>query len=214
LNERITGEKWPAKKERQLRLLESVHVIRRLFRGETVSHYGLVVVEEAKLYTLPLKSPSIIGAAVTNETAEWVGEWADGLLTISKPVKELKKTVNAFRKGGGDGKPMYLKVQLSYSKDKENAFKGAYDQWRTNIFSGSVLADLWKVDQFDALGELVTREALEKMVNISSDPKQHVDWIKQYSDLGFERIILHNVNREQELFIQDFGNKVLPALHN
>jgi hypothetical protein len=30
--------------------------------------------------------------------------------------------------------------------------------------------------------------------------------------LGFERIVLHNVNREQELFIQDFGEKVLPRL--
>jgi hypothetical protein len=29
--------------------------------------------------------------------------------------------------------------------------------------------------------------------------------------LGFTRIILHNVNREQENFIKVFGEKVLPA---
>jgi hypothetical protein len=31
--------------------------------------------------------------------------------------------------------------------------------------------------------------------------------------LGFERIILHNVNREQELFIKTFGQKILPVFH-
>ncbi|WP_225225484.1 hypothetical protein [Komarekiella delphini-convector] len=29
---------------------------------------------------------------------------------------------------------MYLKVQLSYAEDEEIALRGAYEQWRTNIF--------------------------------------------------------------------------------
>jgi hypothetical protein len=29
-------------------------------------------------------------------------------------------------------------------------------------------------------------------------------------ELGFDRIILHNVNRQQEVFIKTFGEKVLP----
>jgi alkanesulfonate monooxygenase SsuD/methylene tetrahydromethanopterin reductase-like flavin-dependent oxidoreductase (luciferase family) len=187
-----------------------VQIIRALFNGETVSHRGHVAVDEAKLYTLPPKLPLIIGAAVTKETANWVGQWADGLITIHKPLKELKETIAAFRKGGGEGKPMYLKVQLSYANTEERAFQGAYDQWRTNIFSGSVLADLWKVEQFDALGEMVKPDDLKAMVNISSNLQQHIDWIKQYRDLGFEKIILHNVNREQEEFINEFGEHVLP----
>jgi coenzyme F420-dependent glucose-6-phosphate dehydrogenase len=47
-------------------------------------------------------------------------------------------------------------------------------------------------------------------VHISSDPQQFVDWIQQYTRMGFENIILHNVNRQQELFIKDFGAMVLP----
>jgi coenzyme F420-dependent glucose-6-phosphate dehydrogenase len=31
-----------------------------------------------------------------------------------------------------------------------------------------------------------------------------------YQSLGFDRIYLHNVNRSQEFFIQEFGEKVLP----
>jgi probable non-F420 flavinoid oxidoreductase len=210
LNERITGEIWPIKSERNARLLECYEIIKRLFTGEMVTHHGRVIVENAKLYTLPKELPLLYGAAVTEETAEWVGSWADGLTTIHKPIDELKATVKAFRKGGGEGKPMIVKVQLSYSRNEEDAIDGAYDQWRTNIFQGTVLGDLYKVEQFDALGEFVTIDKLKEMVNISSDLQVHSDFIKSYIDLGFDTIILHNVSRDQETFIKDFGEKVLP----
>src|SRR4028119_1851411 len=38
LNERITGEKWPLKSERNERLRECFDVIKRLLAGETVTH--------------------------------------------------------------------------------------------------------------------------------------------------------------------------------
>jgi probable non-F420 flavinoid oxidoreductase len=212
LNERITGEKWPAKAERNARLLECVDVMRRLLAGEMVTHNGLVKVEEAILYTRPVKQPLLLCAAVTNETAEWGGGWADGLMTVSKPIAELRKTVEAFRRGGGAMKPMFLKVQLSFARTQEEALNGAHDQWRTNIFSGSVLGDLWKVEQFDALGDMVQREEMNDMVNISADLNEHIATIQQYIDLGFENIVLHNVNRDQEYFIKTFGEHVLPFL--
>jgi CRISPR-associated Csx3 family protein len=117
LNERITGEHWPPKSERNARLKECVDIIRALWAGETVTHYGRVRVEEAKLYTRPEIPLRVIGAAVTAETAEWLGSWADGLYTISRPPEELKKVVEAFYRGGGEGKPMYLKVQISYARN-------------------------------------------------------------------------------------------------
>ena len=212
LNERITGEIWPIKSERNERLLESANVIRKLFTGEEVTHHGRVTVECAKLYTLPKQLPLLYGAAVSTETAEWMGSWADGLTTIHKPIKELEETVTAFRRGGGVGKPMIVKVQLSYSRSEEEAINGAYDQWRTNIFQGTVLGDLYKVEQFDALGEFVTIDKLKEMVNISADLQVHIDLIQSYINLGFNTVILHNVNCEQETFIKDFGEHVLPRL--
>ncbi|MDF3076211.1 MAG: F420-dependent oxidoreductase, family [Sphingobacteriaceae bacterium] len=210
LNELITGEKWPAKAERNERLLECSEIMHRLFKGETVTHHGLVNVEEAKLYTLPEKPPMLLAAAVSKETAEWAGSWAEGFITVHKPYDELKEVVDAFRRGGGEGKPMYLKVQLSYAHTEKEALDGAYDQWRTNIFQGTALGDLKTVAHFDALGEYIKPEDMYKHVRISTDLKQHIDWIKQDESLGFERIILHNVNRDQETFIGDFGERVLP----
>jgi coenzyme F420-dependent glucose-6-phosphate dehydrogenase len=212
LNENITGEKWPSKKVRNARLLECVEIIRRLLNGETVSSHRLVQVENATLYTRPEKLPMIFGAAVTHETAAWVGEWADGLITISKPIDKLRETVEAFRSGGGKNKPMFLKVQLSYARTYDDAVAGAYDQWRTNIFSGKVLGELSTVEQFDALGELVQVDQMNDMINISSDLSWHAKTIRDYLDLGFDRIFLHNVNRQQTEFIKDFGNEVLPLL--
>ncbi|MGZ8537955.1 MAG: TIGR03885 family FMN-dependent LLM class oxidoreductase [Flavisolibacter sp.] len=210
LNERITGEKFPIKAERNERLLECDKIIKGLLQGETVTHHGRVTVEQARLYTLPLEKPLVIGAAVTKETAAWMGAWADGMITVHRPYEELKEVVDAFRKSGGKDKPVYLKVQLSYAKTEAEALQGAHDQWRTNIFHSTVLGDLWQVEQFDELGKLVQPEELKDMVRISADLDQHIDWIKQDRRLGFERIILHNVNREQELFIKTFGEKVLP----
>jgi probable non-F420 flavinoid oxidoreductase len=212
LNEKITGEKWPAKPIRNERLYQSYQIIDRLLKGEMVTHYGHVTIEDAKLYTRPTHRPLILGAAVTKETAEWMGSWAEGLLTVHKPVEELRELVNAFRKGGGEGKPMYLKVQLSYAIDEDTAISNAYDQWRTNIFQGTVLGDLWKVEHFDAIGEFVKEEDLKENVHISSNVNQHIEWIKQYVDMGFETIVLHNVGRNQEEFINVFGEKVLPKL--
>jgi len=212
LNENITGDKWPTKQYRNERLLESVQVIKRLLNGETVTHHGKIVVEEAKLYTLPQKLPLLIGAAVTEPTAEWMGSWADGLITVHKPMPELKKTIEAFERGGGKGKPVYVKVQLSYARDEAAAIDGAWDQWRTNILSGEILDDLWKPEQYDAAAMYVRKEDLHKMIHITTDMQFYIDLIKQYRDLGVSNIILHNVNREQQLFIEDFGEKLLPHL--
>jgi alkanesulfonate monooxygenase SsuD/methylene tetrahydromethanopterin reductase-like flavin-dependent oxidoreductase (luciferase family) len=49
-------------------------------------------------------------------------------------------------------------------------------------------------------------------VRISADPEQHIEWLQKDVELGFSEIILHNVNRQQQGFIEVFGERVLPAL--
>lgn len=214
MNEAITGDPWPIKAQRNARLKECVDVMRALWAGETVTHHGLVCVEAAQLYTRPARPPKIIGAALTPQTAEWVGSWADGLITISHPYEKLRQVVEAFRRGGGEHKPMYLKVQLSYADGHDQALQGAYDQWRTNIFASPLLADLRHPQQFDAAADFVKPDDMYPYVRISADPPQHLEWLQQYMELGFETLTLHNVNRDQRRFIDDFGEMVLPALLN
>lgn len=212
LNEQITGEPWPCKRDRNARLKECVDILRALWAGETVTHRGLVTVENAKLYTRPETPPLIIGAAITPQTAEWLGSWADGLITTSRPPAELGQVVEAFRQGGGAGKPLILKVQLSYDPDQDTARQSAHEQWRTNIFPNTVLAELHSPEQFDAIGEFIQPEELDPHIRISADLHQQIEWLQQDIELGFDELILHNVNRQQQPFIEAFGEKVLPVL--
>lgn len=211
LNENITGDKWPPKDIRNARLKESVEVIRELWKGDYVTHHGIIEVEKAKLFTPPAEEIPVYGAAITGKTAKWLGEWADGLITISKPLKELKEVVEAFKEGGGEGKPMALKVQISYDANEEKALVEAWKQWKNNIFPSKLLSDINTADQFDDLGEMVRKEDLKEHVIIGNMPETFISKIKEFRDLGFEKIIIHNVNKEQEKFIEFFGNEVLTS---
>jgi len=212
LNERITGLRWPAKAERNARLKEAAEVMRALWAGETVTRDGLIPVEEAKLYSRPAEPPRIVAAALTPETARWVASWADGLITINKPVEQQRQLIEAFREGGGEGKPLFLQVHLSYAASDEQARRNAHEQWRTNTLAGTVAAELKLPEQFDAATRFVRPEDLDDSVRISADLSRHIDWIAEDLGLGFEEIYLHNVGQNQRAFIEAFGEKVLPAL--
>jgi coenzyme F420-dependent glucose-6-phosphate dehydrogenase len=212
LNEHITGTYWPNKQERNERLSECVDIIRALWEGESVNHIGLVTVEDARLYTLPDLLPLIAGAAITEETASWIGSWADAMITISHPIGQLKKMIAAFREGGGEGKKLILKVQLSYDSTDEKAMQGAFNQWKTNVFKSNMLAELRTPQHFQEAAEFLDPQIMNDHVNISSDPVKHIGWINEYISLGFDEIVLHNVNTNQEQFIEVFGSRVLPEL--
>ncbi|WP_435018308.1 TIGR03885 family FMN-dependent LLM class oxidoreductase [Tundrisphaera sp. TA3] len=217
LNEHITGTPWPPKKERQARLKEAVGVIRALFAGEEVDHNplgqdGYVRAHKAKLYSRPAQPPRIIGAAVSAETAEWVGSWADGMITVVKPYDELKEVVEAFRRGGGEGKPMLLQAQTCYAADEEDARRDAFDQWRANTLDSRILVELEMPEDFEHAARDLRPEDLDGHIRISSDLGQHAAWLQEDLALGFDEIYVHQVGRDQEGFLRAFGEHVLPRL--
>lgn len=211
LNEHITGDRWPSKSERNERLRESAEIMRALWRGETVSHRGHVVVDEATLYTRPENPPLLVGAAITPKTAGWMGEWADSLVTISHPIDELERVVGAFRENGGADKPVYLQAQLSYAPTDDEALRAAHEEWGSNIFESSVLADLRSPADFTAAAQFVRPDDMHDSLIISSDVTEHADRIAGLAQVGFDGIFLHDVHRDQQRFIEDFS-QVLPGL--
>lgn len=218
LNERVCGQPWPDKSQRHARLRKAVALMRALWRGEEVQPgdapwaEGEPALGPARLYTTPTRPIPLLGAALTPETARWLGGWADGLITVSMPAGELRALVAAFREGGGEGKPMYLQVKLSYAQSEAQALAGAMDQWRCNVLPAAVAESLARPEDFAALAELVDEPRMRERVNVSADPQRHAQWLAEYLDMGFERLYLHNVNRQQARFIDDFGAKVLPQL--
>ena len=211
-NEHITGDRWPDKAARNERLTECVEVIRALLRGEEVSVDGHVRVDRARLWTTPEVPPPLIGAALTEETARWCGAWADGLITVRHPPEQLRALIDAFREGGGEGKPVTVQVKVAWAATDEEALAGAYDQWRTNVFASALMADLERVDQFEIAAQHVRPEDVRDSVLVSSDLGRHAEWIHEVVDLGVDQVYVHQVPREQRGFVDAFGEKVLPQL--
>ncbi|XVH33486.1 TIGR03885 family FMN-dependent LLM class oxidoreductase (plasmid) [Haloferacaceae archaeon DSL9] len=211
INEGITGADWPVKSDRNERLRECATVMRKLWDGEEVTHRGHVDVEAAKLYSRPETAPPLIGAALSTETAAWLAEWADGMITIATPDhEETANRVEAFRESAPN-KPVYLKAQLAYDTDYAAALDGAYEQWRTNCIPAPVTQQLRTPDDYDELAAGIDREQVEENVRVSDDLDEHVDWLSRDFDLDVDRVYLHNVNTNQRAFIDAFGGDVLPA---
>jgi probable non-F420 flavinoid oxidoreductase len=215
LNEGITGAPWPPKDDRNRRLEEAVKMMRSLWAGETASVRGLVSAEHARLYVRPQAPPRVLAAALSPETARWAATWADGLITVAGPTDSMHAVVNAFRAGGGAGKPTFLQVALSFAPSEEQATTAAMDQWRHAALPRESLSDLATPDAFDAAAASIQPEQLRERVRVSSDVSRHIDWLKADRALGFERIYLHNVARDhQEWFIDVFGEEVLPEFES
>ena len=208
LNEMITGEPWFEKKLRNQRLLECADIIRRLLKGEEVSHSGLVKIKEARLYTLPQQQPKLFCAALSEETAAWAGSWADGLLTTAAEKEEVLKKKHAFESHGGAGKPFYVQLSFSYAKTKSEAEEEAHHQWRTNMLMPDELAGLYKPEHFDERLEHFSINDVAKRTLIITSSEQLATYINEYRECGVSRISLHNVSRKQQLFIEDFNEHI------
>lgn len=212
LNEHVTGEVWPPKPVRDARWLECADIIRSLLEGDEVSHDGLVTVDRAKVWVTPPIQPALVGAAVSPATARRVGGWADGLITVNQAPETLREVIAAFRAGGGDAKPAYLQVHLSWAEDDATALKIAHEQWRTNVFDSRLAWNLETPGQFEAAAEFVRPDDVVGSVLISSDLQRHIEWLSELAALGFDGLYLHHVGQEQGPFIDAFGAEVLPEV--
>jgi len=211
MNEHVTADPWPAKPVRTARLAESVEVIRRLFAGEEVTHDGLVKVHRARLWTRPAAPPPLLATAVSAETAGWAATWADGLATVAQAPQALERVVDAYRSGGGRG-PCVLQVHVSLADTDAAAYAIAKDQWRNGLVSPPLAWDLEQPEDFDAAVGEVDEAQLRQAVLVDSDPAALADRIAALARIGFDRVYLHHVGREQDDFLDAAARGILPRL--
>lgn len=212
LNEHVTGRPWPPKAERNARLQESAEVIRALWRGETVTHRGHIVVEEARVYSLPEEPPRLLAAAVSEETAEWAGSWADGLITTGHPREEMSQMIEAFRRGGGKGKPVRAQHGLSWAPREEDARRAALEQWRFSVLGPPRIWDIRTPAEFATATRHITEDDVTKVIRTSADLEQHAEWLAEYAEAGVDEVYCFNVGKNQREFIDAFGADVLPRI--
>ena len=187
-NEHITGEPWPDKATRNARLRECVDVMRALFAGEVVDHDGLVTVDRARLWTLPAEPPKLIGAAVSAETAGWVGRMgrrARHHQPAARAARARARRVPRGRRRGQAGLPPGPPL---VGADEQQALDIAYDQWRTNLFQPPIPWDLHTVEAFDEAARFVRPEDVRAGVLVSADLGGSTSrWLQELADARVRR---------------------------
>ena len=212
MNEHVTGDPWPPKPERDDRLAESVGVIRRLLAGEEVTHAGRVRVHRARVWSRPADPPPLLAAAASPETAARVASWAGGLATVAQSPDALARVVGAYRDGGGRG-PCVLQVHVSLAETDAAALAIAKDQWRNGLVAPPLAWDLEQPEDFDAaVGDDVDEAQLRRAVLVDSDAAALAERVAELVRIGFDRVYLHHVGREQGGFLDAAERDILPRL--
>jgi G6PDH family F420-dependent oxidoreductase len=212
VNECVAGGDWPAKPERNRRLLDGARAMRELLDGQRVSIAGPPAVVGGRLWCRPSERPRLVGAALSEDTARWLGSWAEGLLTVASDLQTAEKVIKAFREGGGTGRPVHLKLNLSWAPTEDQAQQQAHSQWRFNAAGAHANAELRQPEDFDQATRHLTHDDIRQQVFVSADLRAHVEQLRACAALGVESIDLHNVGLNQREFLDAFGAEVLPAL--
>lgn len=222
LNEHITGEYWPEAPERINRMFEAVDVIKKLFSasiaGKDTKHSGpFYKLESTRLWTMPKVAPQILVATAGPVTAKRAGRTVDGLITVGAPLEKIDNLFTRFAEGARDaGKdpsvmPKVLQLHLSWAPTDEEATRNALVEW-PNGGMRFPKGDIRSPFEFEQMAKLVRAEDFEGRMVISSDPDVHRANIQRFVDLGFDRVYLHNVGRNQREWIDVFSRDVLPKL--
>lgn len=223
LNEHVTAQYWPEAPERINRMFEAIEIISKLFAaslaGKDVRHSGTFYkMESTRLWTMPEVAPEILVATAGPVTAKRAGRHADGLITVGAPLEKIEGLFARFDAGAReagkdpDNMPKVLQLHMSWAPTYEDALANAMTEW-PNGGMKFPKADIRSPFELEQMARLVRPEDFEGRLLISEDPDVHRAYIQKFLDLGFDRVYLHNVGRNQREWIDVFGTSVLPELH-
>jgi len=218
LNEHVVAGYWPETPERINRMFEAIEIIRKLFSGKDVKHDGRYFkLETTRLWTMPNVPPPIYIATAGPVTAKRTGALADGLITVGAPEGKIEMIFDKFEEGareaGRDPAPMpkILQLHLSWAETDEAAVRNAVKEW-PNGGMKFPKADIRSPGDFEQMAKLVRPDDFGGRMVMSADLEVHRKEIQKFLDIGFDRIYLHNVGRNQAEWIEAFGREVLPKL--
>ena len=218
LNEHVVATYWPEVPERINRMFEAIDLIQRLFSGRDVKHDGrFFKMETVRLWTMPDEPPPIYVATAGPVTARRTGMAADGLITVGAPEQKIGMIMEKCREGRqeADKDPQsfkfVLQLHLSWAETDAEALDNAITEW-PNGGMKFPKQDIRSPLDFEQMAKLVRPEDFEGRMLISSDLEAHRREIQKFANMGFDRIYLHNVGRNQKEWIDAFGREVLPGI--
>ncbi|MGD9995912.1 MAG: TIGR03557 family F420-dependent LLM class oxidoreductase [Ilumatobacteraceae bacterium] len=208
LNEHVLGDRWPTTDERLDMLEEAIDVMRMLWIGDEVSHYGPhFTVENARIYSLPSEPPPIVMSAFGPKSCEVASRIADGFAS-TKPDGDL---LGQYRANGGGGSAQ-AGLKISWGADRESCAKQAHRLWRSSGVPGELSQELRTPALFEQAAQNVTVESMAENMPCGPDVEPIVEAVVAYRDAGFDRLYINQIGDEQEAFFEFFAAQLEPAL--
>ncbi|GAB3148562.1 glucose-6-phosphate dehydrogenase (coenzyme-F420) [Amycolatopsis sp. NPDC004378] len=216
----VSGREWPEFKERFARLRESIKLIRELWTSDNVNfkgdYYELV---DAKIYDRPEQPVPVYVAAGGPVVAKYAGRAGDGFICTSGKGMDLytEKLMPAVKEGAEAAEKTVedvdrtIEIKLSYDRDPEKALENTRF-WAPLSLSAEQKHTVSSAEEMERLADELPIEQVAKRWIVASDPDEAVAQIKPYLDAGLNHLVFHGPGHDQERFLTQFGEDVLPKL--
>jgi coenzyme F420-dependent glucose-6-phosphate dehydrogenase len=216
----VSGREWPEFKERFARLRESIKLIRELWTSDNVNfdgeYYKLV---DARIYDRPEQPVPVYIAAGGPVVAKYAGRAGDGFICTSGKGMDLytEKLMPAVKEGAEAAEKTVedvdrtIEIKMSYDRDHEKALENTRF-WAPLSLSAEQKHSVTSADEMERLADELPIEQVAKRWIVASDPDEAVAQIKPYLDAGLNHLVFHGPGHDQERFLTQFSEDVLPKL--
>ena len=214
------GADWPEFKERFARLREAVELMKRLWTEDRVTFEGeYYQTEKATIYDKPDQPAPLYVAAGGPLVARYAGRAADGFICTSGKGESLyrDKLVPAVREGEEKaGKApgsvdMMIEMKVSYDHELERARQDTH-HWAALALSSDEKTGVEDPIEMERLADALPIERTASRWIVSDNPEAQIEQIKPYLDLGFTHLVFHAPGPDQERFMRQYAEDVLPRL--
>ena len=217
LNESPCGMDWPPVPEQIARMEEALEIIGRLLDGDRLDHRGRFFrTKAAYLHTRGERRPPVYVSAFGPKAAAVAGRLGDGVWTMGDP-EMASPVIDAYRgaceDAGREPGEIVLQACFSWAEDDDAALEGA------RVWKSTEIPDYFTDDWHDPRamyerGEAeVSDDDFKESYIISSDPRHHLERIREIEQLGATVVCLQNGSgAAPERALEVYGESVLPAL--
>ncbi len=218
----VSGREWPEFKERHARLREAVDLIRRLWTEDGVSFEGVFYsLVNARIYDRPETPVPIYIAAGGPQMAKYAGRAGDGFICTSGKGMELysDRLMPALAEGAkAAGRSVenidrMMEIKISYDRDATAALENTRF-WAPLSLSAEQKHSVSSAEEMERLADELPIEQVARRWIVTDDPEEAVAQIKQYVDVGINHLIFHGPGHDQERFLRQLGEDVLPRLRD
>ena len=213
-----TGEAFPGRKDRRLRLSEAVRLIRLLWTDERVDFEGdYYRTSKATIYDRPETPVPIYVAASGPLAAKLAGRLGDGFICTSGKDPALYEELLGKVAEGAEAAERdpaairrMIEVKVSYDRDAQRAVDNCR-WWAALALTPEQKEGVDDPIEMERLADENADRAPTRFI-VSSDPDEIADGIRRYASLGFDELILHAPGADQARFLDQFAEDVLPRL--